>query len=150
MKHEPPPDAIREISQQCVAGRLRMLNRAVSKLYDDALRPFGLRISQMNILVAVAAAGPLRGVDVVRLLQLDASTLSRDLERMIDKGWIEALPGVGRAQRLQATAVGRALIERIVEPWREAQKQARALLTPEVADSLTDVVTGLWAKDDGQ
>src|SRR5262245_22309850 len=42
------------IASGCIASRVRILNRAISAIYDDALRPSGLKVSQMNILVVTA------------------------------------------------------------------------------------------------
>jgi DNA-binding MarR family transcriptional regulator len=128
----------------CLAVRLRLLNRLVSNLYDDALRPYGLRVSQMNILVFLAARGPLRGVDVARVLRLDTSTLSRDLDRMIEHGWVAAGKGVGRARRLETSDAGRALLVAVAPAWRKAQREAEALLTPAVTSGLVGVVDALW------
>ena len=48
------------IAGACIAVRLRLLNRVVTNLYDDALRPLGLKMSQLNILVATARIGVAR------------------------------------------------------------------------------------------
>src|SRR5262245_59448709 len=74
------PDAV--IAAECLAVRLRALNRAVSALYDDALRPHGLRVGQLNLLVAVARLGPAKPGDLCRFLCMEKSTLSRDVEVM--------------------------------------------------------------------
>ena len=50
------------IAWECIAVPMRMLNRVVTKIYDDALRPLGLKVSQMNILVATAKFGIVRPV----------------------------------------------------------------------------------------
>ena len=52
-KHSPAIDAI---ARTCIAVRLRLLNRVVTNLYDDALRPLGLKVSQVNILVVMASS----------------------------------------------------------------------------------------------
>ena len=147
MKPSTPRDLVPEMAGGCLAARLRVLNRMVTKLYDDALRPHGLRVSQMNILVAVAANGPLRGVDVARFMRLDTSTLSRDLDRMIDRGWVTATAGVGRAQSLEVTAGGRALLAATAPAWRKAQGEAKKLLTPALADGMVSVVNDLFAAE---
>ena len=49
--------SIDTISRTCIAVRLRLLNRVVSSFYDDALRPLGLKVSQMNILTVTAKLG---------------------------------------------------------------------------------------------
>ena len=51
-------DSIDMIVRDCIAVRLRLLNRVVTNLYDDALRPLGLKTSQLNILTSTAKLGP--------------------------------------------------------------------------------------------
>src|SRR3954469_25075445 len=76
------------IAGECLAVRVRTLNRAVTALYDEALRPHGLRVGQLNLLVAVARAGTARPGDLCRILRMDKSTLSRDVEVMRRNGWV--------------------------------------------------------------
>jgi DNA-binding MarR family transcriptional regulator len=141
-----PPE--HEIAGCCLAARLRLLNRVVTNLYDAALRPHGLRVSQMNILVVIAVGGPLRAVDAARRLRLETSTLSRDLERLIDRGWVRSSPGKGRALRLEVTPAGRSLLATVVADWRKAQREARELLSPAAADAIAGAVDALWAADE--
>lgn len=145
MKPIKPTRTEREIAGSCLAVRLRMLNRMVTGVYDEALRPLDLRVSQLNILVAIGVRGPLRGVDLAELLRLEKSTLSRDLDRLVARGWVDAAPGKGRARTLTLTDAGRALIERAAPAWREAQGKARALLSEPLAAEITGVVDALWA-----
>ena len=56
-----------------------MLNRIVTNLYDDQLRSLGLKVSQMNILVATGKLGVARPAEVCRKLNLDVSTLRRNV-----------------------------------------------------------------------
>ena len=77
------------IAGECLAVRVRTLNRAVTALYDEALRPHGLRVGQLNLLVAVARMGTARPGDLCRILRMDKSTLSRDVEVMRRNGWLE-------------------------------------------------------------
>jgi DNA-binding MarR family transcriptional regulator len=122
-------DPIDSIARSCIAARLRLLNRVVTNFYDEALRPLGLRVSQMNILVVTGRLGVARPADVCDLLQLDTSTLSRNVERMRAHGWLEVVPDEdARAQPFRLTAEGRRLIEQAVPAWEEAQRQAEELL----------------------
>ena len=142
------PTTIELIAQECLAVRLRMINRAVSRIYDRALRPFGLRVSQMNILVAVAQLGPARQQEVCRVLSLERSTLSRDAERMRAKGWLDAAPGEdARTSMLRITPAGKKLLEKAMPAWDEAQQRAAALLGENVAAGLGQIVTTLRAKE---
>src|SRR5439155_21478140 len=76
------------IAEECIAVSLRLLTRAVTNTYNHALRPDGLTVGQMNILVAASLMGQARQQDICRVLFLAKSTLSRDLTRMSERGWI--------------------------------------------------------------
>ena len=96
-----------KVASECVAVRLRMLNRVITNIYDDALRSLDLKVSQMNILVAAAKLGTARPIEVCEHLHLDVSTLSRNVERMKARGWLEVVPDKdGRSQPFQQ--IGRA------------------------------------------
>ncbi len=123
------PATIDKIASNCVAVRLRLLNRVVTNLYDDALRPLGLKVSQLNILVVTGKLGLARPAQVCSLLQMDVSTLSRNVERMRAKGWIEVVSeSDGRTQPFRLTSLGMRLIERATPAWEEGQKRATQLL----------------------
>jgi DNA-binding MarR family transcriptional regulator len=124
-----PSSSIDTIARSCIAVRLRLLNRVVTNLYDEALRPLGLKISQLNILVVAAKLGLARPAQVCDILQLDPSTLSRNVERMRAHGWLEVVPDEdARTQPFRLTALGKRLIEKAVPAWEEAQHQAGELL----------------------
>src|SRR5580692_11841540 len=117
-----PTTNIEIISKTCIAVRLRLLNRVVTNFYDDALRPLGLKISQLNILIVTAKLGLARPAQVCEILQLDASTLSRNVERMRAHGWLEVVPDEdARTQPFRLTPQGRRLIEKAVPAWEHAQ-----------------------------
>jgi len=117
------------IARECIAVRLRLLNRVVTNIYDDALRGLGLKVSQMNILVVAAKLGLAGPSQVCEILQLDASTLSRNVERMRARGWLETERGKDRrTQPFRLTAAGRKLLERAIPAWEEGQRRAAELL----------------------
>ena len=117
------------IARDCLAVRVRMINRVVTAAYEEELRPLGLKVSQMNILVAVALFGPARPSDVCRALHLDPSTLSRNVERMKRKGWIETITGRdGRSHVLKVTGEGFNITEAARPAWEHGQARAAALL----------------------
>lgn len=121
--------AIDTIVRTCVAVRLRALNRVITNLFDKALRPLGLKISQLNILVVAAKLRLAPPGKVCEILQLDTSTLSRNVERMRSKGWLEKVPGKdARMRPIQLSARGTKLLERAIPAWQQAQRQALELL----------------------
>src|SRR5437868_12200005 len=136
--------SIDTISRTCIAVRLRLLNRVVTNLYDDALRPLGLKVSQLNILVVTAKLGVAQPAQVCDLLQLDTSTLSRNVERMRAKDWLEVVPAEdARTQPFRLTAQGKKLLERAVPAWEQAQSQATELLGEDGVALLTKTASKL-------
>ena len=132
---------IDKVSSECVAVRLRMLNRVVTNIYDNALRSLDLKVSQMNILVAAAKMGTARPIEVWEYLHLDVSTLSRNVERMKARGWLEVVPDEdGRSQPFRLTRQGRKLLEKAVPAWSEAQQQVKKALGDGFADQLNQAM----------
>lgn len=124
--------SIDAIAKTCIAVRLRLLNRVVTNFYDDALRPLGLKVSQLNILIVAARLGLARPARVCEILQLDASTLSRNVKPLQAHGWLEVVPEIdARSQPFRLTAQGRRLIEKAIPAWEKAQQQASELLGSE-------------------
>lgn len=124
-----PNKSIDTISRTCIAVRLRLLNRVVTKIYDDALRTLGLKVSQMNILIVTAKLGLARPAQMCEILQLDASTLSRNIRPLQANGWLEVAPeDDARVQPFRLTPQGKRLIEKAVPAWEKAQKEAAELL----------------------
>jgi DNA-binding MarR family transcriptional regulator len=117
------------VAARCIAVRLRLLNRVVTNLYDEALRSLGLKVSQLNVLVVAAKLGVARPAEVCGLLHLDLSTLSRNVDRMMAKGWLEVIPEEdARKQPFRLTDRGRRLLEKAIPAWEKAQEQAAELL----------------------
>jgi DNA-binding MarR family transcriptional regulator len=128
---------IDKVASECVAVRLRMLNRVITNIYDDALRPLDLKVSQMNILVAAAKMGTARPVEVCEHLHLDVSTLSRNVERMKARGWLEVVADEdGRLQPFRLTSQGRKLLTQAIPAWSEAQRQVKKVLGDRFVEQL--------------
>jgi DNA-binding MarR family transcriptional regulator len=140
-----------QVASDCVAVRVRTINRVVSALYDEALRPHGLRVSQANLLVAIARMGSARPVDICRGLRLEKSTLSRDVDVMKRQGWLESEPPTGgRNQRLSVTPTGVKLLNEILPAWARAQKEVCSLLGEANIDALRRIADTIgFAKLDG-
>jgi DNA-binding MarR family transcriptional regulator len=118
-----------EVVRDCIATRLRMADRVITKVYDDALRPLGLKVTQMTMLVVAEDRGLIRQSEIGAQLRLDDSTLSRNLERMRANGWLEEVAGDdARVHSFRLTEAGRALLDRAIPAWRGAQAEARRLL----------------------
>ena len=72
-------EAAREILRGCVYSRTRMLDRVLSRIFDDSLASRGVRANQLTVLALIAAMEGLRAADVAKYLEMDKSTVSRGL-----------------------------------------------------------------------
>ena len=111
----------------CMCASFRRAARALTQLYDDALRPQGLRVTQFTILQALSLTGEVSQGDLGDLLVLDSTTLTRTLRLMRARGWIEERPGKDRRERwLQLSAAGRRQFKRASVPWQELHTRLRS------------------------
>ncbi|MGW4527419.1 MarR family winged helix-turn-helix transcriptional regulator [Amycolatopsis sp. NPDC004378] len=121
--------AVDEIVDDCLAVRIRLIGRALTSLYDGALADHGVTIAQLNLLAAVGKAGPCPPAVLGDVLQLERSTVSRNLNLLLGHGWIEAVSADAKGLREVAlTDAGRDKIESVMPAWRRSQEQAARLL----------------------
>jgi len=142
---------IDQIGCDCLLSRARVLNRVLTGIYDDELRAFGLKATQLNLLVAVARIGPVRRIEIGKRLHLDPSTLTRNLKIMLTNGWVEEIRDGedGRGSPLQVTAKGRDLLHQIVPSWRKAQDRTHKLIGDNGATLLRTLVANMIGNPSG-
>ena len=134
-----PNTTIETIAKTCIAGRVRLINRVVSSIYDDALRPYGLKISQANILIMAGKLGVATPIQICDMLQIDISTLSRNVELMRKKGWLEEVPSDdARSRPFRLTKEGLRLIDKATPAWEKAQEEAKTVLGEQFVAILND------------
>ncbi len=106
----------------CTCFGLRKAARAVTQMYDQALKPSGLRATQLSLLAVTERAGPRRMAEIAELLVMDRTTLTRNLKPLLDQGLLERVAGADRRRRpIAITAKGRAALAQALPYWREAQ-----------------------------
>jgi DNA-binding MarR family transcriptional regulator len=133
---------IDQIACDCLLVRARKLDRVLTRIYDAELRPFGLKASQLSLLVLVAKIGPIRRIEIGKCLHLDPSTLTRNLKIMLTNGWIQEIDDGedGRGLPVQITAQGRDLLNQIGPSWRKAQTRTEKFLGEDGATLLRKLV----------
>lgn len=148
-------DIARHMSQECVARRLRQVNRTITRLYDEALRPYGLTVNQLNILAVVISEKQIRPGQLGQALGMEKSTVSRTVDRMEKKGWLKVTSGSdSRTQNLTATAQGQQLLLTVTPIWDELQS---GVLIPSGDQNILQMLslhpeptlTGLSPEEDG-
>ncbi len=113
----------------CACANLRRATRAVTRMYNHALRADGLEITQFTLLMALNLTGETTQGQLGKLLALDSTTLTRTLKLVKERGWIKAKPGNDHRQRLlMLTAAGREQLQRSTPHWKRAQEQLRTAL----------------------
>ena len=133
-----------EISSRCIASSVRQLNRVVTALYDDVLRSVGLTMNQLNVLVFIFSHGSPTAGALVRYLQMDASTVSRTIERMRNDGLLVVREGQdARTRELRLSDKGEDMIVKAMPSWRKAQKQTQKLLGTFRAGAIASAVRNL-------
>jgi DNA-binding MarR family transcriptional regulator len=111
-------------SETCLATRVRQLSRIVTRVYDDALRPLGITGSQYTLLAQLAARDAITAVEIGHDLDIEKSTLSRNLKRLLSLGHIAMDPPAGRRGRgLHLTPKGQAVLKEAFPIWQDAQKK---------------------------
>src|SRR5437879_10713425 len=96
----------------CVCNTLRMVTRAVTQLYDDVLRPSGLRVTQFSILATIARMGEANLRQLEHALAIDQTTLTRSLNLLERDGVIaRASPPDGRIKAMRLTSKGRRAVD---------------------------------------
>ena len=123
------PEQATSLNQACIADKLRLLNRVITNLYDEALSPIGITTSQMNILVVVAKYGEASPSQVASWLHMEKSTLSRNVRILRNHGWLDAISDSGRSHKLEVTSNGAAILNEGLPLWEQAQCKARSLLS---------------------
>ena len=123
MKTTPVPDL------PCLCANLRRASRAITQVYEEALRPVGLRGSQFTILQTLSIAGETTQGQMAHLLAMDSTTLTRTLAIMERQGWIARREGQDRREwRIQMSKAGKAKFERALPRWEKAQASVRKTL----------------------
>ncbi len=122
----------KSVAAECIAYRVRLLNRVVTNIYDRALKPLGLKVNQANILTMLSLADHASSADIARVLLMEKSTVSRTVDRMRKNGWISvAGHGDGPSQMILVTPQGKKLLATAHTQWKKAQKQVEELLGEE-------------------
>jgi DNA-binding MarR family transcriptional regulator len=110
----------------CLCANLRRTSRALTQLYENALRPLGLHSSQFTILQALSLTGEISQGRIGEILSMDSTTLTRTLAIMIRHGWITERRGHDRRERLVRLApAGKARFRRALPIWQKVQSQLR-------------------------
>ena len=131
----------------CACASMRRAARAVTQLYDAALRSTGLRITQFTLLQALErAGGPMTQGALGELLALDSTTLSRTLRPLQQAKWIRRVEGGdARERRFELAAQGQRALRRATPGWERVQRRLRTGLGQRDWAALQELLTSTVA-----
>jgi DNA-binding MarR family transcriptional regulator len=135
----PSDDECRAMSHLCLSANLRRTERLVTRHYDAYLEPSGVSAVQLPILGIVAVAAEPTFRLLADELELDRSTLSRNLSVLERNGMLTIGPSSGpKPGKIALTAKGRNMLRRAHTLWRQAHRALeKALSSEELAAGLT-------------
>ena len=129
-RRSPSRSELQQVAANCACRRLRGAARAVTRIYDEALRPTGLRVTQYTLLVAAQLRGGARISELAETLALDRTSVTRELSLLEKRGLVSIRTGDDRRARVvEVTEEGQSALAAGYPRWREAQ--ARVLESTE-------------------
>jgi len=132
----------------CNCAAIRQAARRVTRLYDQALAPAGLRITQYPILSWLAIAGPMTMNVLADRIVMDRATLGHNLRPLEAQGLVTMAAGQDRRSRVVAlTEAGRQKLREARPAWNSAQKTFEAAFGPEDSAALRATMARLARLD---
>ena len=116
------PVKCKKIGRSCACYNLRRAARAITRLYDDFLRPSGLRSTQYSVLMAASLRGPVPLTKLAEITVTERTTLTRNLTILEKMGFILIEPGQDRRERqVSITEQGERVLLEAIPLWEAAQ-----------------------------
>jgi DNA-binding MarR family transcriptional regulator len=121
----------------CMCGSFRRTSRALTQMYEEALRPLGLRATQFTILQALSLAGEVPQGRLGEMLAMDSTSLTRTLAIMRRAGWVAEQRGEDRRERrIRLSSAGESKLKRALPVWGRVQSRLRGKLGKREWESL--------------
>ncbi|BAN25397.1 MarR family winged helix-turn-helix transcriptional regulator [Caballeronia insecticola] len=109
---------------ECYCTQFRRSANALTSIYDEALRPVGLKITQHTLLRGLDRLGSATYNEIAAELSLDKTTISRNIKLLIDAGWVEVSSDDDARYKLAKLSLAGKRVLKEAEPhWRAAQNQ---------------------------
>jgi len=122
------------VAINCQCYKLRKAARIVTRIYNDALRPVGIKANQCTTLIAVSLMGPVSITNIADNLGMERTTVTRNLAPLVKAGFIKIESGHGRTRNVLITPKGKAIIKKAKPVWADAQRQViETISEPELA-----------------
>jgi DNA-binding MarR family transcriptional regulator len=113
-----------EMGMTCACFNLRRASRLVTQIFDDTLRPTGLKTTQFSLLVAAHIQRKQVLSKLAKLMGMDRTTLSRNLKLLEKKGLVKLGRGEDRREVLVSLSEkGEQALAEATPLWKKAQER---------------------------
>jgi DNA-binding MarR family transcriptional regulator len=117
---------VSQIPTTCMGLHIRRASRIITQVYDAALRPVELVVSQFTLLAAIHL---FESVPITRLAQelfMDQTTLTRNLKLLEKRGFVAIEPGDDRRVKwISLTTEGQRILAEALPLWEQAQAEVK-------------------------
>lgn len=135
----------------CTCSAVRGAARRLTQYYDDALRETGLKVTQYALLAKVARLDRPSVTDLAEKLDMDRTTLTRNLSPLRAAGWVRLATGADRRSRsVELTPEGRLVLENARPYWRAAELRLRERAGSDITGTLHALLSDTLAAVDAQ
>ena len=122
---------------RCACATVRRTDRVLTQFYDEILAPSGLYITQFTLLATLSQAAPVTINRLAEIMDMDRTTLSRNLEVLVKQHMVRIEEGEDRRMRqVHLTQEGEQALRRALPLWQEAQARIEHALGRERFDGL--------------
>ena len=141
-------DDVAAAMEGCLGTRVARLQRTVGRRFDQALRPLGLSMAQLELLAWLhMQGGPVRPSDLAEIMAVERSTMSRNLAILERRRWVVTAmtSSTGRSMAVALSPEGREKLREAGQTWAAVQGETEALLGPDAAATITKWVAAVRA-----
>lgn len=136
-----------EVKDTCLSKYLRKADRIIMQLYDEALRPHGLKSTQFTLLIAIRLRQPVNQKTLAEATVTDRTTLTRNLASLERQGLIQLQPGADRRiKEISLTTDGHQRLIEAYPGWKKAQTKTEELLGKTKVHQLLSELSEITAK----
>lgn len=131
-----------DVAGACACQKMRQASRKISRMYDDALRPTGIKNTQFTMLSVITRNDGTTLTKLAEILGVERTTLSRNLGPLERSGLIAvSAEGYRRSRSASITEKGVTVLEKALPLWRSAQKSLRKRLGDDIWNRIQNELT---------
>ena len=129
------------VTSPCVCASVRRLGRILARLYDDEMRQAGIEAGQFTLLATIRRVSGISQARIAHRLGMDTTSLTRTLDVLLKRGWVEKAQGLDRRSRvLTITDAGEAQLVRARPYWQRAQERFASIIGAQGVKTLVESV----------